>query len=198
MSDRDPITPTLSTASSRNRRGEGTGTPSSATRGPGAPAGTALPVPVRLVAVGRWPPVAVRRRRPDRHPRSRACRCRRRAGRARGLRGDWGGTAVDLRTGARTPVYGESEIWYDRDRGLVHDITRLGGAVGHESVSHPTTEAPPELAALASDYRDALEQGTARVAEEGSVGGEQVYWIVYRQQLLPDWADGRNHEFSDR
>ena len=113
------------------------------------------------------------------------------------LRGDWGGTEVDLRTGARTPVYGESEIWYDRDRGLVHNVSRLGGAVEYESVAHPT-KSPPDLAALASEYRDALEQGTARVAEEGSVAGESVYWIVYRQEMLPDVADHRDHEFSEQ
>src|SRR5438874_1141798 len=31
------------------------------------------------------------------------------------LRGDWGGTLVDLRTGERKPVYGDDEYWYDTE-----------------------------------------------------------------------------------
>ena len=29
------------------------------------------------------------------------------------LRGDWGGTLVDLKTGQRSPLHGEREVWFD-------------------------------------------------------------------------------------
>jgi hypothetical protein len=111
------------------------------------------------------------------------------------FRGDWGGTTVNLQTGERTPVYADQEIWYDADRGLVHQLDRLGGTVEYEYTSRPL-KTPPDLAALSGEYRQALNAGTARVRGDGIVEGEPVYWIVYRSEMLPDVADGRDHEFA--
>jgi len=113
------------------------------------------------------------------------------------LRDEVGGTLVDLRSGERQPVHGENEVWYDIDRGLVHSISRFGDVVQHEEVYEPK-EPPTELRALAREYRQALESGTARVAGEGVVEGEAVTWITIRSELLPDVADGRDHEWAQQ
>lgn len=113
------------------------------------------------------------------------------------MRDELGNTLVDLSTGARRTVYGETEIWYDTERGLVHSIARLGGVTQHEQVYEPK-QPPPELTALAREYREALESGTARVAGEGSVDGEPVTWITIRSELLPDVADGKDHEWEQQ
>lgn len=112
------------------------------------------------------------------------------------LRGDWGGTNVDLETGERSPVHGENEIWYDTERQLIHSLSRLGATVIHESVDE-ATQAPPELAALGRDYRAALRSGSARIAGEEIIGGEQVTWITVRSERLPD-SDGRDHEWAQQ
>ena len=113
------------------------------------------------------------------------------------LRGDWGGTNVDLDTGERMPVYGDDEYWYDAGTGIVHQRGLLGSYVQTENLGHPA-KLPFEIDALVSKYRDALEHHTARIAEEGTVDGEPVYWIVYSSQMLPDVADDRDHEFSQQ
>lgn len=113
------------------------------------------------------------------------------------LRGDWGGTLIDLSTGARRPVYGENEVWYDSERGLVHSISRLGGVTQDEQVYAPK-EPPAELTALAREYRQALAAGTARVAGEGVIDGEPVTWITIRSEMLPDVADGKDHEWAQQ
>jgi hypothetical protein len=113
------------------------------------------------------------------------------------LRGDWGGTLVDLRTGARTPVYGDDEYWYDAGTRRVHSVERLGATVLNEELSRPQ-QPPVELEALGRDYRDALEAGTARVDGEGTIDGEPVAWITIHSELLPDVADGKEHEFAQQ
>jgi hypothetical protein len=113
------------------------------------------------------------------------------------LRGEWGGTLVDLESGARTPVHGGNEVWYDTERGLVHRVSRLGDAVQHEQVHRPK-EPPPELEALGREYRQALEAGTARVAGEDEIDGEPVVWVTIRSELLPDVADGKDHEWAQQ
>jgi hypothetical protein len=111
------------------------------------------------------------------------------------LRGEWGGTLVDLETGERRPVHGENEVWYDPDRGLVHTISRLGASVQYERVYDPG-EAPAELVALGREYREALQSGSARVAGQGTVDGTRVTWITIRSKMLPDSADGKLHEWA--
>jgi hypothetical protein len=112
------------------------------------------------------------------------------------LRGDWGGTLVDLKTGERRPLYGEEEIWYDASRNLAHQISRFGGAVESEEIYTPERSASP-FTVLARDYRKALEAGTARVAGRGTFDGAPVYWITFRRLMLPDVADHRDHEFAE-
>jgi hypothetical protein len=113
------------------------------------------------------------------------------------LRGEWGGTNVDLGTGERAPVYGQNESWYDPERNLVHTVLTLGGVVESEQVYEPMTT-PEPLAALAKDYRDALRSGAARVAGDGVVDGEPVTWITFHSEQLPDSADGKLHEWAQQ
>jgi hypothetical protein len=113
------------------------------------------------------------------------------------LRGEWGGTRVDLATGERTPVYGENESWYDPQRNLVHTILTLGGVVESEQVYEPLRK-PEPLAALAKDYREALRSGSARVAEGGVLDGKPVTWITFHSEQLPDSADGKTHEWAQQ
>ena len=112
------------------------------------------------------------------------------------LRGQWGGTLVDLKTGERQPLYGEREIWYDTNRNLAHEISRFGGAVESEDVYSP--EKPDtELTALSREYRQALKAGTAHVTGKGLFDGRPVYWVTIRRLMLPDVADHRDHEFAE-
>lgn len=113
------------------------------------------------------------------------------------LRGEWGGTTVDLETGERTPVYGENESWYDPQRNLVHTILTLGGVVQSEQLYEPNAR-PEPLAALARDYREALRSGTAHVAGEGVVDGEPISWITIHSEQLPDVADGKLHGWAQQ
>jgi hypothetical protein len=113
------------------------------------------------------------------------------------LRGEWGGTLVDLGTGSRKPVHGENEVWYDPDRNLVHQISRLGGVVEHELVYKPK-QPPPDLVALTEEYRQALESGTARLAGEGVVDGIEVSWITIQRRMDLDVADGKLHGWTEQ
>jgi hypothetical protein len=113
------------------------------------------------------------------------------------LRGEWGGTLLDLDTGKREPVHGEHEYWYDTERGRVHSIMRLGEAINHEVVYEPKKPLP-ELVALGRDYRQALESGTARVTGDAVVDGERVAWITIRSEMLPDSSDGKLHEWAQQ
>jgi hypothetical protein len=113
------------------------------------------------------------------------------------IRGDWGGTLVDLKTGERSPLYGEQEVWYDTSRNLAHEISRFGGAVESEETYNPDKKAS-ELTALTREYRRALETGTARLAGKGTFDGSPVYWVTFRRLMLPDVADHRDHEFAEK
>jgi hypothetical protein len=112
------------------------------------------------------------------------------------LRGQWGGTVVDLETGKRTPVHGETETWYDSERGLVHTISRLGETIQHETVYEEARA--PEIVALGRDYRAALEAGSAHVAGEDVIDAQRVTWITIRRELLPDSSDGKFHEWAQQ
>ena len=113
------------------------------------------------------------------------------------FRGGWGGTLVDLKTGERTPVYGEREVWFDPSRDLVHQISRFGGVVENEEL-YERNKGDGELKALWRDYRPALERGTARVIGQDVVDGVPVYWIIVRAQMLPDVADHKDHELAQQ
>ena len=113
------------------------------------------------------------------------------------FRGGWGGALVDLETGERKPLYGEREVWYDPGRDLVHTVLRFGGVVENETL-YKRNERDRELTALWHDYREALESGTARVAGPDLVDGVPVYWIIVQAQMLPDVADGKEHELAQQ
>jgi hypothetical protein len=113
------------------------------------------------------------------------------------LRGEWGGTRVDLETGDRAPVHGESEIWYDPERRLVHHSSLLGGIVQYEEV-YEHRKPPEELVALGREYRQALESGSARVAGDDVIDGERVTWITLRRSMDLDVADDRLHEWTQQ
>lgn len=106
------------------------------------------------------------------------------------LRFDPGVTRVDLKTAKRQPLYGETEFWYDADRGLLHEIRRFGGIVQYEWVSR-RKEPPPELGVLAvvsREYRHALEAGTARVTGQDAIDGVRVYWITVPSGRGDGWV----------
>jgi hypothetical protein len=109
----------------------------------------------------------------------------------------WGGTLVDLRSGARTTLHGQDELWYDPERG-VRDVSSFDGVIQSESV-YPPGRVPyldKALAGLATGYRDALRNGSARVLAPAVVDGKPVYWIRVDTQLLPDASDGKEHEWA--
>jgi hypothetical protein len=113
------------------------------------------------------------------------------------LRGDWGGTQIDLETGKRKPVYGEREVWFDPARDLVHQVSRYGGVVDHAEL-YKRDKQDRELTALWQDYRGALEQGTARVIGQDVVSDVPVYWLIVRSKMRRDGAGGENHEFAQQ
>jgi hypothetical protein len=113
------------------------------------------------------------------------------------LRGEWGGTLVDLTGGGRRPVYGDNEVWYDSETGRTHSIGRLGGVVQYEELGQPKKPAA-ELAALGREYRQALESGAARVTGQDTLDGEPVVWVTIHSELLPDVADGKDHEWAQQ
>lgn len=90
------------------------------------------------------------------------------------FRGDWGGTLVDLKTDERKSLYGERELWYDPDRGVVHQISRFADVVDHDVV-YGQKKGDRELTALWQDYRRGLENGTARVVGQDTVNHVPVY-----------------------
>jgi len=113
------------------------------------------------------------------------------------LRGEWGGTLIDLDNGDRRPVYGDTEIWYDTEHGREHSVARLGGVVQDEELSEPK-KPPAELAALGREYRQALDSGTARITGDDTIDGEPVVWVTIHSELLPDVADGKDHEWAQQ
>jgi hypothetical protein len=110
-------------------------------------------------------------------------------------RGDWGGTLVDLSTGEVTPVYAESEVWYDATRGA-HFVSRFGDKVTADGVVE-ADEVPQQQAvqyvALANRYRDELSSGKAKVVARGTVDGRPVRWIRLGGEWFPRVDDGRLH-----
>jgi hypothetical protein len=113
------------------------------------------------------------------------------------IQSGWGGTQIDLAGGARQMIHGEDELWYDPQRG-VHDISTFAGAVQGDALYPPgrVSYLDKTLALLASNYRHALQNGSARLLGEGEVDGRPVYWIRVDTQMLPDTSDGKLHEWA--
>jgi hypothetical protein len=100
------------------------------------------------------------------------------------LRDEWGGTLVDLKSGARKPLYSETEMWIDPERGFV-TVDRFGGVASDRRVATPDQIERP-FAVAASDYHDALESGRAKVVGDGVVDGIPVYWIQVQHERSRD------------
>ena len=114
------------------------------------------------------------------------------------LREGWGGTLVDLRTGERSPLHAEREVWYDRSRGL-HAISRLGGVVEGEVFYERLSMPPYErqvFDAIVGGYERAVRSGDARVLGPGEVDGVPVHWIRVHEEFHRDVADDRSHEWA--
>jgi hypothetical protein len=115
------------------------------------------------------------------------------------VREGWGGTLVDLESGARTPVYAEHEFWYDPARGL-HEIGRLGGQqlvdVLHQAGAVPSA-AVREFQSLARDYRSSLRSGGASVLGPDILEGTPVYWIRISESHNVDAGRGYRFELGE-
>lgn len=109
----------------------------------------------------------------------------------------WGGTKIDLATGARTEMHGTDEYWYDPTRG-VRDVSSFAGVVQGDAFYPPSRVQylDKTLAFLATDYRRALQSGAARLLGSDAIDGRPVYWIRVDTQMLPDASDGREHEWA--
>jgi hypothetical protein len=113
------------------------------------------------------------------------------------VRSGFGGTLINLRTGTRSELHGEEEIWFDPQRGI-HQISRFGGVLQGEALYPPgrVSYLDKTLGGLANRYRQALENGSARVLGKHTVAGQPVYWIRVDTQMLPDVADHKLHEWA--
>jgi len=113
------------------------------------------------------------------------------------IRSGWGGTLIDLRSGARRQMHGEDELWYDAQRG-VRDVSLFDGVVQSEAVYPPGRVGylKKTLAGLATGYRKALSDGSARVLGTDVIDSVPVYWIRVDTQLLPDSGDNKLHEWA--
>ncbi len=93
-----------------------------------------------------------------------------------------GETLVDLRTGERTVETTRLETWTDRDFRRAHIVMRVRGQVA--DVVLPENAAAlgpvdPAYVAFWTGYREALENGDAKLEGEDSVDGRQVYWLRF-------------------
>lgn len=117
------------------------------------------------------------------------------------IRSGWGGTLVDLDSGAREEIRAELEVWYDPERGI-HEVSRFAGILQGDSILPPgrlsqlDSHLEKTMGGLVTGYRDALRDGTARVLESDVVKGTPVYWIRVDTQMLPDSADNKLHEWA--
>jgi hypothetical protein len=113
------------------------------------------------------------------------------------VRSRFGGTLINLRSGARSQLHEEEEIWFDPHRG-VHEVSRFGGVLQGDALYPPgrVSYLDKTLGGLATHYRDALDDGSARVLGKDTVGGQPVYWIRVDAQMLPDVADNKLHEWA--
>jgi hypothetical protein len=98
-----------------------------------------------------------------------------------------GAELIELRgTRVIVPQY-ELEAWIDRDFKHSHTILRLNGRTLGEVLlpadlkGSDATVGPidPAYAALWTGYREALENGTAKVEREGELFGRPVYWLRF-------------------
>jgi hypothetical protein len=99
---------------------------------------------------------------------------------------------VDLETGERrNNVYPETELWYDRARGIRY-TGRIGDIVVSDDFAASATDARLDTyALLARSYRDALASGRARLVGPGDVDGRAVFWISVWDSSSRSVIDGK-------
>jgi hypothetical protein len=113
------------------------------------------------------------------------------------VRSGFGGTLINLRSGARSELHGKEEIWFDPQRGI-HQVSSFGGVLQSDALYPPgrVSYLDKTLGGLANRYRQALENGSARVLGKDTVADQPVYWIRVDTQMLPDVADHKLHEWA--
>jgi hypothetical protein len=89
-----------------------------------------------------------------------------------------GDSLVNLRTGAKRPIHGRQEFWFDPKRGLL-DVLTFGGRPVATFLLRPNAQAlrGDWLNAFVSGYKAALKAGDYHVTGSGVVAGTPVYWI---------------------
>jgi hypothetical protein len=106
------------------------------------------------------------------------------------IESDVGLRSLDLATGRETPVPATTEIWFDQQRKVEHTIMRLDGGVSEDMLQTPTRMVSlqgaypgarpildPALARWVDGYREALANGGAKRAGEGTIDGRAVSWL---------------------
>lgn len=109
------------------------------------------------------------------------------------VRGGWGGTLIDLKTGGRRYLHATEEFWYEPARGI-HEVSRFAGVAQADALYPPgrLSSFDGTLAALVVRYRQALRDGSALVLGRDVVEGQSVYWIRVDSEMRPD-AGNRLH-----
>ena len=112
------------------------------------------------------------------------------------VRGGWGGTLIDLKTGRRTYLHATEEFWYEPEHGI-HEVSRFAGVAQTDAIYPPGrfSSLDRTLASLATRYRQALRDGSALVLGRDFVEGHAVYWIRIDSEMLPD-AGNKLHTWS--
>jgi DNA-directed RNA polymerase specialized sigma24 family protein len=103
------------------------------------------------------------------------------------IRGGWGGTLVDLKTGSRNHLYATDEFWYQPGR-PIHEVSRFAGVAQGDSTysAGRLSSLDKKLGRLVTRYRQALRDGSALVLGRGVVEGHPVDWIRVDSERLPD------------
>ena len=112
------------------------------------------------------------------------------------IRGGWGGTLIDLKTGSGNYLYATEEFWYERG-GRIHEVSRFAGVAQGDATYSADRHSSlnKKLGSLVTRYRQALRDGSALVLGRDVVDGHQVYWIRVDSEMLPD-AHNRLHKWA--
>jgi len=109
-----------------------------------------------------------------------------------------GDSLVDLRTGARRPIHGRYEFWYDPSRGLLETLTFRGQTVRSYLIPPKTLRGQANwLASFVSGYKSALRSGEYHVTGSGTINGTPVYWIASKPEYDASPDNGSNGRFQN-
>ncbi len=95
---------------------------------------------------------------------------------------------VDLKSGHRTVDMLQNEVWLDRDTNRFHFLMESHGRVGDivwpdDATSGATFDPSgidPAFTAIWSGYREALENGDAKLERKDVLAGRPVYWLRFK------------------